>query len=135
MYPIDDEASARLQAQYERTTELVRALAEPFQDLWAFADNRAAVKLQDGTVYGVSEIVEAMRDPADQLWLTFSLLDMDEGDVPSFEQLAAAGGSLILRSRALGTVTLRYDLIVAVLVDEEAPDEDDGEELPEEEAA
>jgi hypothetical protein len=35
----------------------------------------------------------------------------------------------------LGTVTLRYDLIVAVLVDEEAPDEDDGEEAPEEEEA
>jgi len=135
MYPIDDEASARLQAQYERTTDLVRGLAEPFQDLWTFADNRAAVKVADGTVYGVSEIVEAMRDPAEHLWLTFSLLDLDQGDVASFEQLAAAGGSLVLRSRPLGTITLRYDLIVAVLVDEEAPEDDDGEELPDEEAA
>ena len=136
MYPTDDETSARLQAQYERTTELVRGMAEPFQDLWAFADNRAAVKVQDGTVYGVSEIVEALRDPAEQLWLTFSLLDMDEGDIGSFELLAAPGGTLVLRSRAMGTITLRYDLIVAVLVDEEVPDEDDGEEeVPDAEAA
>ncbi len=135
MYPTDDETSARLQAQYERTTELVRGMAEPFQDLWAFADNRAAVKVQDGTVYGVSEIVEALRDPADQLWLTFSLLDMDEGDIGSFELLAAPGGTLVLRSRAMGTITLRYDLIVAVLVDEDLPSEDDGEELPEADAA
>jgi len=135
MYSTDDETSARLQAQYERTTDLVRGMAEPFQDLWAFADNRAAVKVQDGTVYGVSEIVEAMRDSTEQLWLTFSLLDMDEGDIASFELLAAPGGTLVLRSRALGTITLRYDLIVAVLIDEEVPDEDDDEELPEAEAA
>lgn len=135
MYSTDDETSARLQAQYERTTDLVRGMAEPFQDLWAFADNRAAVKVLDGTVYGVSEIVEAMRDTAEQLWLTFSLLDMDEGDIASFELLAAPGGTLVLRSRALGTITLRYDLIVAVLIDEEVPDDDDGEALPTEEAA
>lgn len=134
MYPTDDETSARLQAQYERTTDLVRGMAEPFQDLWAFADNRAAVKVQDGTVYGVSEIVEALRDLTDQLWLTFSLLDIDEGDVASFEQLAAPGGTLVLRSRVLGTITLRYDLIVAVLVDEDVPS-DEGEELPGTEAA
>ena len=134
MYPTDDETSARLQAQYERTTDLVRGMAEPFQDLWAFADNRAAVKVQDGTVYGVSEIVEALRDLTDQLWLTFSLLDIDEGDVASFEQLAAPGGTLVLRSRVLGTITLRYDLIVAVLVDEDVPS-DEGEEVPETEAA
>jgi peroxiredoxin len=137
MYPIDDEMSARLQAQYERTNDLVRGMAEPFQDLWAFADNRAAVKVVDGTVYGVSEIVEALRDVADQLWLTFALLDADEGDIASFEQLAAPGGTLVLKSRALGTITLRYDLIVAVLVDEDAPDEDDDEEetLPDAEQA
>jgi len=135
MYSADDETSAQLQAQFERTTDLVRGLAEPFQDLWAFADNRAAVKVQDGTVYGVSEIIEAMRDSTGQLWLTFSLLDMDEGDIASFDLLAAPGGTLVLRSRALGTITLRYDLIVAVLVDEEVPDEDGDEELPTEEAA
>lgn len=137
MYSTDDETSARLQAQYERTTDLVRGMAEPFQDLWAFADNRAAVKVQDGTVYGVSEIVEVMRDLAEQIWLTFSLLDIDEGDIASFELLAAPGGTLVLRTRALGTITLRYDLIVAVLVDEEVPDEDedDGEEVPDAEAA
>jgi hypothetical protein len=134
MYPTDDETSARLQAQYERTTDLVRGMPEPFQDLWAFADNRAAVKVQDGTVYGVSEIIEAVRDLNEQLWLTFSLLDMDEGDVGSFELLAASGGSLVLRSRALGTITLRYDLIVSVLVDEDVPHDED-EELPEAEAA
>jgi hypothetical protein len=133
MYPTDDETSARLQAQYERTTDLVRGMPEPFQDLWAFADNRAAVKVQDGTVYGVSEIIEALRDLNDQLWLTFSLLDMDEGDVGSFELLAAPGGTLVLRSRALGTITLRYDLIVSVLVDEDVPN-DDEEESPEPEA-
>src|ERR1700761_6760830 len=96
MYPTDDETSARLQAQYERTNELVRGMAEPFQDLWAFADNRAAVKVLDGTVYGVSEITEALRDLGEQLWLTFSLLDMDEGDVGSFELLASPGGTLVL---------------------------------------
>ncbi|GGF24446.1 hypothetical protein GCM10011611_33130 [Aliidongia dinghuensis] len=128
MYPTDDEMSARLQAQYERTNELVRGMAEPFQDLWSFADNRAAVKMLDGTVYGVSEITEALRDPAEQLWLTFALLDADEGDIASFEQLASPGGTLVLKSRALGTITLRYDLIAAVLVDEDAPEEDDGEE-------
>ncbi|HLZ66762.1 MAG TPA: hypothetical protein VKQ29_11065 [Aliidongia sp.] len=128
MYPTDDETSARLQAQYERTNELVRGMAEPFQDLWAFADNRAAVKVVDGTVYGVSEIVETLRDLNEQLWLTFALLDADEGDIASFEQLASPGGTLVLKSRALGTITLRYDLIVAVLVDEDAPAEDDGEE-------
>jgi hypothetical protein len=132
MYPTDDEMSARLQAQYERTNELVRGMAEAFQDLWAFADNRAAIKVQDGTVYGVSELVEALRDPAEQLWLTFALLDADEGDIGSFEQLASPGGTLVLRSRAIGTITLRYDLITAVLVDEEAPDDDEGEEADEE---
>jgi hypothetical protein len=135
MYSTDDETSALLQAQFERTTELVRTMAEPFQDLWAFADNRAAVKVQDGTVYGVSEIVEAMRDASEQLWLTFSLLDMDEGDIASFELLAAPGGTLVLRSRAQGTITLRYDLIVAVLVDEDVPDEDGDEQVSEAEAA
>jgi hypothetical protein len=137
MYPTDDEASARLQAQYERTNDLVRNMAEPFHDLWAFADNRAAVKVADGTVYGVSEITEALRDPVDQLWITFALLDADEGDVPSFEQLAAPGGTLVLKSRPIGTITLRYDQIVAVLVDEEEPDEGGGEEeeLPDTEAA
>jgi len=137
MYPTDDEMSARLQAQYERTNELVRGMAEPFQDLWSFADNRAAVKMLDGTVYGVSEITEALRDPAEQLWLTFALLDADEGDIASFEQLASPGGSLVLKSRALGTITLRYDLIAAVLVDEDAPEEDGGDEedLPDAEEA
>jgi hypothetical protein len=128
MYPTDDETSARLQAQYKRTNELVRGMAEPFQDLWASADNRAAVKVLDGTVYGVSEITEVLRDLSDQLWLTFALLDVDEGDIASFEQLASPGGTLVLKSRALGTITLRYDLIVAVLVDEDAPEEGDGEE-------
>src|ERR1700722_6295182 len=117
MDPTDDEGSARAQAQYERTSELVRSMPEAFHDLWAYAENRAAVKAADGTVYPVSELTEAIRDGFGQVWVTFSLLPAGEADVASFEQLTGPGGSLVARSRALGTITLRYEQIAAVLID------------------
>ena len=133
MYPADDDASARAQAQYERTSDLIRGMAEAFHDLWTYAENRAAVKTTDGTVYGVSEITEAIRDPLGLIWLTFTLLDADEGDIASFDTLASPANSVVLRARAVGSITLRYDLITAILVDEEEPEEDDEDEDDEEE--
>lgn len=125
MFSSDDEQKARLQARYERTSGLMRAMAETFQDLWDFADNRAAVRTQDGAVYAVSEITEALRDLNDLIWITFSLLDADEGDIPSFEQLAGPVGTLIVRSREIATVTLRYDQITTLLLDEQEPEDED----------
>jgi hypothetical protein len=125
MYPTDDEASARAQAQYERTSEMVRAMPEVFHDLWAYAENRAAVKPIEGTVYPVSELTEAMRDATGLLWVTFSLLEAIEADATSFDRLAGPGGLVVVRSRALGSITIRYDQIVAVLIDEDEPDEEE----------
>src|SRR5665213_3526287 len=119
----DDDAADRFRVQYERTGELVGGMAEAFQDLWAYAENRAAIKAADGTVYGVSEITEAVRDPLGHIRLTFTLLSEDEADSASFEQLAGPVGTPITRSRALGSITLRYDQITAVLLDEDEPDE------------
>jgi hypothetical protein len=125
MYPTDDEGTARAQAQYDRTNQLVLGMAATFHDLWLYAENRAAVKVTDGSTFAVSEITEARRDPFDQIWLTFALLDADEGDLGSFEQLSGAAGTVVTRSRALGSITLRYDQIVAVLIDENEPSEDE----------
>jgi hypothetical protein len=130
MYPTDDEASARAQAQYERTSEMVRAMPEVFHDLWAYAANHAAVKAADGAVYPVSELTEAVRDATGLLWVTFSLLDADAADATSFARLAGPGGLVVARTRALGSITLRYDQIAAVLVDEDDPDEDEEDEAP-----
>ncbi len=127
MFSSDDEIKARVQARYERTTALIRTMAETFQDLWDFADNRAAVRTGDGAVYAVSEITEALRDLNDQIWITFSLLDADAGDIPSFEQLAGPVGTCVVRSRAIATVTLRYDQITTLLLDEDEPDDADAE--------
>jgi hypothetical protein len=125
MRPTDDEGTARAQAQYDRTNQLVLGMAEAFHDLWLYADNRAAVKVTDGSTFAVSEITEARRDPLDQIWLTFTLLDADQGDVASFEQLSGVAGTVVTRSRALGSITLRYDQIAAVLIDEDEPSEEE----------
>ena len=125
MYPTDDEGTARAQAQYDRTNQLVLGMAEAFHDLWLYADNRAAVKVTDGSTFAVSEITEALRDPQGQIWLTFTLLDADQGDVASFEQLSGAAGTVVTRSRPLGSITLRYEQIAAVLIDEDEPAEDE----------
>ncbi|HLY58761.1 MAG TPA: hypothetical protein VKS60_24580 [Stellaceae bacterium] len=125
MYPTDEEAAQRIQAQYERTAEMVRGMPEVFHDLWAYAQNCAAVKASDGTVYPVSELTEAVRDSLGQVWVTFALLDADAASVPSFEQLTGAGGTLVPRSRMLGSITLRYDQIAAILVDEDEPPPDE----------
>ncbi len=122
----DDEATARAQAQYERTSELVRGMPEAFHELWAYAGNSAAVKVAAGTVYAVSELTEAIRDAFDHVWVTFTLASADEADIRSFEQLAAPAGALVTRARALGAVTLRYDQIAAVLIDEDEPNDDGG---------
>jgi hypothetical protein len=127
MYPTDDEASARAQAQYERTLEMVRGMPEVFHDLWAYAANRAAVKAADGTVYPVSELTEAMRDQTGQVWVTFGLAHAGEADLASFQLLAGPVAALVPRSRALGSITLRYDQIAAVMIDEDEPAEDDEE--------
>jgi hypothetical protein len=103
-------------------------LAEVYHDLWLFADNRAAVKLHDGSTFAVSEITEALRDPFEHIWLTFALLNADQGDVGSFEQLAGAAGTVVTKSNAQGSITLRYDQIIAILLDEEDPLEDEDEE-------
>ena len=113
--------------QYERTTELLRGMAEPFRDLWTYAGNRAAVKGADGSVYAVSELTEAVRDPLGQVWLSFALLDTDEAEIGSFEQLAGPAGTVVTRARALGTITLRYDQITAVLIDEEEAEDEEEE--------
>jgi hypothetical protein len=125
MYPTDDEGTARAQAQYDRTNQLVLGMAIVFHDLWLYAENRAAVKVTDGSTFAVSEITEARRDAQEQIWLTFTLLDADQGDVGSFEQLSGAAGTVVTRSRAQGSITLRYDQIVAVLIDEDEPSEDE----------
>ena len=125
MYQTDEEGTARAQAQYDRTNTLILGMAEAFHDLWLFADNRAAVKLSDGSIFAISEITEALRDPLDQIWVTFTLLDADQGDIVSFDQLAGAGGTVVTRSRTLGSVTVRYDQITAVLIDEDEPTEDE----------
>jgi hypothetical protein len=130
MYPSDDEATQRAQAQYERTSEMVRGMPEAFHDLWAYAGNRAAVKTLDGMVYPVSELTEAMRDPQGLVWVTFSLLDSEAADIASFLQLTGPGGSLVARARALGSVTLRYDQIAALLIDEDEPEDDEEDEAP-----
>jgi hypothetical protein len=127
MHPTDEEGVALAQAHYDRTHQLVLGMAEAFHDLWLYADNRAAVKVTDGSTFAVSEITEALRDPLDHIWLTFTLLDADQGDVGSFEQLSGAAGTVVTRSRALGSITIRYDQISAVLIDEEEPSEDDEE--------
>src|SRR5271165_4445171 len=67
MYPTDDEGTARAQALYDRTNQLILGMAEAFHDLWLYADNRAAVKVTDGSTFAVSEITEALRDPLDQI--------------------------------------------------------------------
>ncbi len=69
----DEEATARAQAQYERTGEMVHGMPEAFHDLWAYTGNCAAVKIADGTVYAVSELTEAIRDAFGQVWVTFRI--------------------------------------------------------------
>jgi hypothetical protein len=128
MYPTEEEGIARAKAQYDRSNTLILGMSEVFHDLWLFADNRAAVRLADGTIFAVSEITEALRDPLDHIWLTFALLDADQGDVASFDQLAGAAGTVVTRSQDQGSVTLRYDQITAVLLDEEDPVEEEEEE-------
>jgi hypothetical protein len=125
MRPTDEEGAARAQVQYDRTNQLMLGMAEAFLDLWLYADNRAAVKVTDGSTFAVSEITEARRDPLDQIWMTFTLLDADQGDVASFEQLSGAAGTVVTRSRALGSVTLRFDQISAVLIDEDEPSDEE----------
>ena len=127
MYPTDDEAARRVQAQYERTSEMVRGMPEVLHDLWAYAGNRAAVKAADGTVYAVSELTEALRDALGHVWVTFGLLDAGEADAASFGQLCGPGASVVARSRALGSITLRYDQVSAVLIDEDEPAEEEEE--------
>lgn len=124
MHPTEEESAARAQAEYDRTNQLILGMATAFHDLWLYADNRAAVKSQDGSTFAVSEITAAVRDPFGQVWLSFTLLDADQGDVESFEQLSGAAGTVVTRSRSAGSVTLRYDQITAVLIDEEEPSED-----------
>jgi hypothetical protein len=133
MYPTDEEGTARAKALYDRSNALIMGLAEVYHDLWLFADNRAAVKLHDGSTFAVSEITEALRDPFEHIWLTFALLNADQGDVGSFEQLAGAAGTVVTKSQGLGSVTLRYDQIIAVLLDEEDPLEDDEDDEEDEE--
>jgi hypothetical protein len=128
MYPTDDEALKRAEAQYERTSEMVRAMPEVFHDLWAYAGNQAAVKSTDGMVYPVSELTEAALDQRGHLWVTFSLLGAEAADIPSFLQLTGPGGALVARSRGLGSITLRYDQIAAVLMDEDEPDDEEDDE-------
>lgn len=123
----EDEATARAQAQYERTSEMVRGMPEAFHDLWAYAGNNAAIKVTAGTVYAVSELTEAIRDGFGHVWVTFTLSNADEADIASFEQLAVPEGTLVTRSRALGAITLRYDQITAVLIDEDEPEEEEEE--------
>jgi hypothetical protein len=133
MDPTDDQGHSRAQVQDKRTDELVRGMGEAFRDLWVYADNRAAVKATDGSTFGVSEMTEAVRDPAGQIWITFTLLDADQSDLASFEQLSGPAGTVVVRSRAQGSVTLRYDRIVAVVIDEDEAEAEDGEDEAEEE--
>jgi len=121
----EDEASALVQAQYERTSELVRGMAEAFHELWTFAGHTAAIKVADGTVYAVSELTEAIRDTFEHIWMTFTLLSAEEAEPASFKLLAAPNGTVVTRSNALGAITLRYDQITAVLIDDDEPLDDE----------